>query len=121
MIMVCEHLLQHPRFSRYPQALKDDMRQEGVMKIIKNLKNMKEEYSKSFFNYFTTCAWTAFVTVLASHYKDLNMKRKLIVEALSDAQEEFGHNKANQEVINHLTKELELYDKQNGEDEGNNV
>lgn len=88
--------------------MKDEMVQEGVLKIIKNLKNMKEEFNSSFFNYFTRCCWTAFIVYLGNHYKQLNLKRKLIVDALEQVKQETPCG--NDKVINHLKKELEQYE-----------
>lgn len=45
------------------------------MKILKNIHNMKEEYRKSFFNYWTRCVFTAAVVYLAKHYNRVNLKR----------------------------------------------
>ena len=52
------------------------------MKIMKNLKNMKEEYKSSFFSYWTRCVRTSSIVYLKKHYKDVNYKRKLIIDKL---------------------------------------
>ena len=52
---------------------------------MRNLKNVKEEMAhKHLFAYYTTAAWTAFVTYLSKHYKNVNLRRKLILEHLED-------------------------------------
>lgn len=84
MYLVASHLLEHPRFSRYNPFDKDDMKQEAVLKMTKNLKNFKPEKGK-LFSYLTTCCWTAFVIHLANYYKELNKKRELLTQALTEA------------------------------------
>lgn len=77
MYVVAEHLLEHPRFVRYNPFDKEDMKQEAVLKMMKNLKNFKPEKGK-LFSYLTTCCWTAFVIHLAKYYNELNKKRELL-------------------------------------------
>jgi len=86
MLTLCDHLLKHPRFVRYPQALKDDMRQEGVVKILKNLHNMKGERKQSFFAYWTITAWSAFMDTLTKYFKEYNNRRELTLETLERIQ-----------------------------------
>lgn len=75
-----------------------------MLKILKNIHNMKEEYRKSFFAYWTRCVFTAAVVYLAKHYKSVNLKRKLYLDALVQA-----HNNLAQKDPNTiaLIKELE--------------
>jgi len=86
MYTIATHLLEHTRFSRYPKQEKDDMRQEGVLKCVKNLKNFNPEKG-TIFNYFTRCCWTAYIVHLTEYYKDLNEKRELILAALNNMDE----------------------------------
>lgn len=86
MYKISDHLLEHPRFVRYPQHMKDDMRQDAVLKCVRNLKNFNSDKGK-LFSYFTTCCWTAFVVYLSKHYKEVNHKRKLVVDALNSLDE----------------------------------
>ena len=79
MLLLCQRLLTNSRFVRYPNWLKDEMTQEGCVKILKNLKNMKEEYRKSFFAYWTLAATSAFMVVLAKYYKEQNLKKELLM------------------------------------------
>ena len=86
------------------------------MKCIKNLKNFKPEKGK-LFSYFTTCCWTAFVVYLSSHYKYMNKKRQLVVDALSSIDEkQIGSTRFLRELLEDLKKTANEYGK-NGEDD----
>ena len=89
--------------------MKEEMEQEACLKIMKNLKNMKEEKRKQFFSYWSCCCWTAFVTYLRNHYKHINQKRKLLVQALERAQQD-NANAANPELLKRLQDMIELCD-----------
>lgn len=56
------------------------------MKILKNLKNMKPEYRGSFFSYWSNCVFTAAITYLGNYYKDINMRRELLLDAMKNIQ-----------------------------------
>lgn len=74
---------------------------------------MKEEYHGSFFSYWTRCVWTSSIVYLREHYKEVNLKRKLIIEALEQAKGDGGIEDA--EFIKLLKKELEQYNDDEGE------
>lgn len=74
------------KFNGYPHQMREDMVQEGVLKIIKNLKNMKEEYKSSFFTYWSTCVFTAATVYLAKYYRGMNKMRAMLKDALVEAQ-----------------------------------
>lgn len=71
---------------------------------------MKEEYRSSFFAYWTRCVFTAAVVYLAKHYKQVNLKRKLYLDALVQS-----HNNLAQKdprtvaLINELERTLREY------------
>lgn len=80
------------------------------MKILKNIHNMKEEYRKSFFAYWTRCVFTAAVVYLAKHYKSVNLKRKLCLDALVQAHNNLAQNSPNTiELIRELERTLKEY------------
>ncbi len=106
MLEVSTHLLTHPRFIRYPQSMKDEMVSDAVLKIIRNLKNMKEEYKDSFFNYFTRTAFTAYVTYLGKHYKEMNHRRELLIDALESVKGELPLNQHTNDTIRELERLL---------------
>lgn len=112
MLKLIQHLLRHHRFSNYPQWMKDEMRQEAFLKIMKNLKNIKldEDYRGKLFSYWTTCAWTAFIVYLKQHYKYNNTKKKLTLQAIDQVMEDLGGTEYAQQVregLNEYLKELE--------------
>ena len=59
------------------------MCQEGVMKIIQNLKNMREDKKAGFFSYWTQCIWTAAIVYLKKYYKFINKRRQMILDAMN--------------------------------------
>ena len=96
-------LLNHPNFNRYPQDMKDEMRQEAVLKQMKNIKNLDPEKG-SLFAYLTQCAWTAFVVYLADHYKQVNLKREILTNALREAQDrnDIQHTQSMRDLLREL-------------------
>lgn len=86
MLTLAQKVMTMKYFNRYPQYMKDDMIQDGVMKIITNLKNMKAEKRTGFFSYWTHCVFTAGIVYLAKHYKYLNNKRQMILDAIERAE-----------------------------------
>lgn len=77
---LCTHLANHRNFRNYPSCIKEELISSGCEKILRNLKNVKEEMAhKHLFAYYTSAAWCAFVTVLKEHYKDINNRRKLLL------------------------------------------
>jgi len=86
MNMISLRLLNHPSFNRYPQDMKDEMQQEGVLKQVRNLKNL-DPSKGSVFAYLTQCCWTAFIVYLGQHYKQLNIKRDMVIKVLMSTEE----------------------------------
>lgn len=69
-------------FSNYNDDLKDDLVSDALVKVFKNLKNMKEEKKDSFFNYISRTCYCSFYATLGKHYSYINARRKLTDEAL---------------------------------------
>lgn len=69
---------------------------DAYLKIVLNLKNVKEQYKDSLFSYFTNTAWCAFVTYLQKHYKQVNLKRQLILDALQNMNDELPNDVRNE-------------------------
>lgn len=75
--------ISHTRsFSNYNDELKADLVSDALVKVFKNLKNMKEEKKDSFFNYISRTCYCSFYATLAKHYKYINARRKLTDAAL---------------------------------------
>lgn len=88
MLTLAQHVMEMRYFNRYPQHMKDDMVQDGVVKIVKNLKNMKEEKKTGFFSYWTHCVFTAGIVYLSKHYKYINNRRQMILDAIENVEAE---------------------------------
>lgn len=78
------------------------------MKIIRNLKNMRGEYSKSFFAYWTRICFTAAYTYLNKHYQYVNRQRERLLERLEDVQAQ-NPTMVNRQYIAELKRCIELY------------
>lgn len=116
MYLVAQHLLEHPRFVRYKQHDKDDMRQEAVVKCMKNLKNFNPDKGK-LFSYLTYCCWTAYVVYLAKYYKELNQRRELILDALNNIDEkQLGSINYLKELLGDLQETVEEYKEKEDKD-----
>lgn len=112
MKCIAEHMLMMPQFNAYPFDMKEEMAQEACLKIIKNIKNMREEKRSGFFSYWSSCCYTAFITYLRKYYRMLNSKRKILMLALQHSQNKFG---TNPQLIRNLQQQVEQYENQNGE------
>lgn len=69
---------------------------DAYLKVVRNLKNVKEQYKDSLFSYFTNTCWCAFVTYLQKHYKYVNLKRQLILDALQNMNDELPNDVRNE-------------------------
>lgn len=87
------------------------MAQEACLKIIRNLKNMKEEKRKSFFSYWSCCCYSAFVTYLRKHYKRTNEQRQYLLDTLQAASD-MGVAHIRPDIIRNLQDNIALYDKE---------
>ena len=85
------------------------MAQEGCLKIIKNLKNMREDKRKSFFSYWSCCCWTAYITYLRKKYERTNRMRKMLQDALVEAKSK-NLGALNPSIIKCLQQQIDLYD-----------
>ena len=73
---IAKHLTQHHKFARYSEHIKQEMISDAYIKVVSNLKNVKEQYKNSLFSYFTNTCWCAFMDYLTKHYKNQNLKKK---------------------------------------------
>lgn len=108
MLDLAQHVMTNKRFCRYPQDMKDEMIQESVLKIIRNLKNMKENYKGSFFAYWTRICFTAAYTYLNKHYQYINRQRERLLERLEDVQAQ-NPTMVNRQYIQELKRCIEQY------------
>ena len=108
MLKLAQNVMTSHHFCGYSKEIREDMISDGVIKIIKNLKNMKEEYKSSFFSYWTRCVWTSSIVYLKKHYKDVNFKRKLIIDKLE--QVNLDGRCCDEQFIKMLKDELAQYE-----------
>lgn len=107
LLDIARHLTQHLRFNRYPEDIKEDLVSDAVLKMINNLKNIKEEKKGGCFSYFTACAWCSFIDTLAKHYKEYNKRRQLLINALEDLQLTSPYPRQHtMQLVNELKKQL---------------
>lgn len=83
LIMIADKMLNRSEFRNYPKELKEDAKGFFFVKAIKGLKNYNFDFSNAF-SYFSTCAWNAYVTVIARHYKQQNIRRDIMKQMLSE-------------------------------------
>ena len=79
---IAKGILLSRRFINYNDEIKEDLVSDAILKVFKNLKNMKEEKKDSFFNYITRTCYCSFYYTLSKHYKYVNARRKLIEASL---------------------------------------
>ena len=86
MLEVARKITGNHRFCGYDEEMKRDMVQEAVLKIIKNLKNMKEEHHDSFFGYWSMTVYSAFYNFLNKWHKEQERKKQLTKDTLLAAE-----------------------------------
>lgn len=109
ILALCTHLTNHRNFRDYPQVIKEELISSGCEKILKNLKNVKEDMAhKHLFAYYTSAAWCAFVNVLKEHYKNINIRRKLLLYEM-ERMKSISTNSVYDNNIKGLQKLISLY------------
>lgn len=68
LIAIADKMLNRSEFRNYPKELKEDAKGFFFVKAIKGLKNYNFEFNNPF-AYFSTCAWNAYISIIAKHYK----------------------------------------------------
>lgn len=76
----------NPNFRGYDDDFKADMISDAYLKVVKNLKNLKEEYKDSFYSYVVLTIHSSFKATLSKHYKQLNIKNTITEIAKANAQ-----------------------------------
>ena len=88
--------------------MKEEMAQEACLKIIKNLRNMDESQHANFFSYWSCCCYSAFINYLKKHYRRINRKRKVILDALQYAKDNNLFN-VRPDIVKSLEEQIDLY------------
>ena len=66
------------QYRGYGEDFKQDMIGDAYLKVVNNLKNMKEEYKDSFYSYVVLAIHSSFKATLAKHYRQLDIKTKML-------------------------------------------
>lgn len=83
LLAIGNKLLNHSNFRNYTKELKDDMLMFGIEKIIKGLKNYNFQFNNAF-AYCTQSFWNAYLTIIAKHYKQQNIRKDLMLKLSQD-------------------------------------
>lgn len=85
IIEIATRMTNHSRFRYYGQDLKSDMISYSCFKIVQGLKNYNFAF-KNVFAYMTQAVYNACLGVCAKHYKQMNIKRELLKNSLSQVE-----------------------------------
>ena len=119
MLLLARHVMESRQFNRYRQHMKDDMVSDGVAKIITNLKNFNPEKG-SIFSYWTRCVFTSSIDYLAKHYREMNKKRQLLLDALEKAETNMPFSQAKADLVRELERQIGLYSEKKEKEEEEN-
>lgn len=89
------------------------MAQEACLKIIKSLKNMDESRHAQFFSYWSCCCYSAFLNYLKKHYRRINRKRQIFLDALQYAKDNNLFN-VRPDIVANLQEQIDLYNAPEG-------
>ena len=110
---IAENMAKHPRFNRYDPELKKDMIGDAVLKMIRNLRNFKEEKKNQSFSYCSCIAWTSFMDTLKKHYKHINRQRQMVLRLIEGLESRRMNGRT--DYVQYLKDRLENFDNNNGE------
>ena len=78
IIELAQKVSYNSNYRGYDEDLKQDMIGDAYLKVVKNLKNMKEEYKDSFYSYIVLTIHSSFKATLSKYYKQLDIKNKML-------------------------------------------
>ena len=90
MIYIAEKVLQGASYRGYDTDLKDEMRSEALVKMMKNYKNLSADKRDSFFGYMFQCATCACLTYLGKYYRRKNLEKELVEKMRNEFIESLG-------------------------------
>lgn len=96
--LIIDRILKSHRFRDYPYELKQDFRQEAIIKCMRALTNFDETKSKNVFGFITCTIQRSILDQLRKHYRQINNRKKFLKDMLGSADEE---------VCRELLKKLE--------------
>ncbi len=83
IMMIAQKISNHSYFRNYPMELKQDCQSYSYEKIIKGLFNYSFRFTNAF-AYLTQACFNSFKSILAKHYKQVNIKRAMTKKAMID-------------------------------------
>lgn len=84
MLTIADNLLKSPKFARYGQDDKEEMRSSAVYKMLRNLKNIDEAKKNSLFSYLTLCAQCAYLSYLKKKYRRMRDMERYRADVLQN-------------------------------------
>lgn len=100
-ITLTDHMLRSPNFNRYPKEVKEDLKGHALLKLVKSLDTIKLTFSPTqIFNFATRTVYTAFLSELGKHYKQVNIKRTAMKQYLEKA--DFIDVRTKNEMLNDI-------------------
>ena len=85
-LTLTDHMLRSPNFNRYTKEVKEDLRGQAIVKLMKSLTTVNLAFTtQQIFNFATRTVYTAFLSELGRHYKFENLKRKVTKDYLMKA------------------------------------
>lgn len=102
VLMIARRLSNHSNFKNYPYEVKQDMISYACFKCIQGIRNYNFNFQNAF-AYFTTACYNAFISVVTSYYKHINIRKDLLKKALEklESTKELNTSK----VVNYFLKE----------------
>lgn len=105
MLEIAKNLLLSPRYVGYGWEDKEEMVGDAVLKMMKNLKNIREEKKNSLFSYLTLCADCAYATFL----RRKNRRMKFMEDYKADVTQQRRVHEVRHEVCRTLDDDYKRY------------
>lgn len=112
LIAIADKMLNRSEFRNYPKELKEDAKGFFFVKAIKGLKNYNFEFNNPF-AYFSTCAWNAYISIIAKHYKQQNIRKDVMKQLLSELETYQGIDPKSS-LNNYIRQYIDADDQANG-------
>lgn len=84
MMTIVRHILQSRNFCGYSLQAREDMQQDAIVKMVRNLRNYRADKG-SLFSYLSRICFCSNATYLKKHYKRRNAEREMILSASEQA------------------------------------
>ena len=85
--LVASKMLQGKSFRGYSDELKEDLAGNALVKCMRAIHTFDRTKTQNVFGYITRTCYTSFLLTLKDHYKQINIKKKLIMQQMSQYDE----------------------------------